>query len=193
MPFAYSDSFSVTAIKDGERRIYNAFIDEKGIPRIALLLQEPCEEEQGLEVGFPVEQRHIDTFKDALKFILPGFDVMPECNVPLPKIEKPTMAGDGWKLYEGHRNSNEKVWLRQGCVLYPVSLDSLKAEIKNPKDPKYQNTMELFGYYFDGQIVIDAPIGTFDITPSRESISYDNKSSEEYLRASQYRDRSACG
>ena len=39
-PFSYTDNFTVTAVKDGRKGIYTAFINEQGVPSIALMMEE---------------------------------------------------------------------------------------------------------------------------------------------------------
>ena len=42
-PFSYTDNFSITAIKNGRKGIYTAFINENGIPSIAQMLGGKCD------------------------------------------------------------------------------------------------------------------------------------------------------
>lgn len=53
-PFSYTDNFTVTAIRDGIKGIYSAFINEQGVPSIAVMMQEPTDEPAGVEVKFSV-------------------------------------------------------------------------------------------------------------------------------------------
>ena len=53
-PFSYTDNFTVTATKNGRRGIYTAFINEQGIPSIALMLEEASSDPAGVEVKFAV-------------------------------------------------------------------------------------------------------------------------------------------
>ena len=46
-PFSYTDNFTVTAIKDGRKGIYTAFINEKSVPSIALMMEEETDEPAG--------------------------------------------------------------------------------------------------------------------------------------------------
>jgi HSP90 family molecular chaperone len=61
-PFAYTEAYTVTAYLDGEARMYNAFIDSNGVPSIALLVQEPTTEPNGIEVSFPVSTADCNSF-----------------------------------------------------------------------------------------------------------------------------------
>jgi hypothetical protein len=164
-PFAYVDSFSVTAILDGEKRVYNAFKDERRIPRIALFVREPTDEENGLEISFAVKQQDIGAFNSAAHRVALGFDVVPDNNLGIQKVELDVaFEGNGWKVVKPDwRSGLQGALVRQGCVLYPVD--------KNALDAVKQS--EAVASLTEETIIIDMPIGTVDITPSRESLSYD--------------------
>lgn len=53
-PFSYTENFTVTAIKDGTKRIYSAFINQEGVPSIAEMSEELTDEDNGVEVKFSV-------------------------------------------------------------------------------------------------------------------------------------------
>ena len=57
-PFSYTENFTVTAIKDGTKRIYSAFINEVGVPSIAEMSEELTDEGNGVEVKFSVTDRY---------------------------------------------------------------------------------------------------------------------------------------
>lgn len=56
-PFSYTDNFTVTAVRNGRRGVYTAFINEHGIPSIALMMEEETDEPNGVEVKFSVNDR----------------------------------------------------------------------------------------------------------------------------------------
>jgi hypothetical protein len=57
-PFSYTENFTVTAIKNGTKRIYSAFINEMGVPSIAEMSQELTDEGNGVEVKFSVTEKY---------------------------------------------------------------------------------------------------------------------------------------
>ena len=60
-PFSYTDNFTVTAIKDGRKGIYSAFINGEGVPSIALMMEEQTDEPAGVEIKFSVNDRTTTT------------------------------------------------------------------------------------------------------------------------------------
>lgn len=57
-PFSYTDNFTVTAVRDGHKGIYSAFINDNGVPSIALMTSEASDEPAGVEVKFSVNDRN---------------------------------------------------------------------------------------------------------------------------------------
>lgn len=165
VPFAYTDSFTITAILNGEKRIYNAFRSE-GIPQMALLVTEPTDEETGLEISFSVRTDDVSAFTQAAKRVLLGFDVVPENNIDVTSSQfEVIISGADWKVVETSQwNVIHGAQVRQGCVLYPVDTGALFANGK--LDDSIRRLV-------DANVIIDMPIGSVDITPSRESLSYD--------------------
>ena len=77
-PFSYIDNFTVTAIKDGRKGIYTAFINEHGIPSIALMMEEETTDPNGVEVRFAVDQRYdFDKFRSEARFVYEYFSLRP--------------------------------------------------------------------------------------------------------------------
>jgi hypothetical protein len=175
-PFAYTDQFSVTAWKDGRKRIYNAYIDEDSIPKISLFHEEDSDEPTGLEISFGVRPSDVDNFLRAAKTTILGFDVPPILTGAPINVEKDigkvTFQGSFWRLYastDRYRSTPITASVRQGCVIYPLDSGALSTEFR-------KRNIDLS--IVESGLIFDVPIGTVDITPSRESLSYDPKTVE---------------
>jgi hypothetical protein len=125
------------------------------------------DEERGLEVSFPVAERDVASFTTAAKRVVFGFPVAPESNMNLlaDSDVEPSMVGDDWKMY--HRDYDlglSGFLVRQGCVLYPVDRAAITNKVES------QAVRALSGE----AIVLDMPIGSVEVTPARESLSYDD-------------------
>lgn len=57
-PFSYTDNFTVVATQNGHKGIYTAFINEQGVPSIALMMSEDTDEPSGVEIKFAVAERY---------------------------------------------------------------------------------------------------------------------------------------
>jgi len=51
-PFSYTENFGVTAVQNGHMGVYTAFINEQGVPSIALMTESATDEPNGVEVQF---------------------------------------------------------------------------------------------------------------------------------------------
>jgi hypothetical protein len=77
-PFSYTDNFTVTAIQGGKKGIYTAFINETGVPSIALMMQEDTDEPAGVEVKFSVNDRYdFDKFAQEARVVYKHFSLRP--------------------------------------------------------------------------------------------------------------------
>lgn len=166
-PFAYTDSFSVTVVLDGEKRFYAAMIGEDYIPMINFMGREDTEEENGVEVSFPVDKSDVHSFAQAARRISHGFAVKPNVTnigasgfASWPEL-KTVMSGNGWVMMDGAIEGYRKqAYARMGCVLYPINANAL-GDIT-------QIEREILGHTF----LIDFAIGDLEITASREELSY---------------------
>ena len=157
-PLAYADTFTVQSTINGERRIYNAFFDEKGMPSIALMSTENSNESNGVKIQIPVKRDDFYKFAEATKKACRFFDVKP--TISGGKIvwnnEVPTFEGDGWRSYESF--NNHECFGVMGGVSYPIDIYKL--------DDKLQNFVRHTG------LVMFFNMGELDFTPSRESLEY---------------------
>ena len=77
-PFSYTDNFTVTAIQNGRKGIYSAFINGEGVPSIALMMEESTNEAAGVEVKFAVEDRYdFDKFRQEARSVYTYFQLRP--------------------------------------------------------------------------------------------------------------------
>lgn len=163
-PFAYTDNFTVTVYLDGSARFYSALLGKDGVPAIHLMGEQSTEEENGVEVAFPVEIADTSAFQQAAFRISHGFDVKPiivnDNSVNWPTLPV-LLEGDGWKLLHGAITGySEKAYARMGPVLYPINANAL--------GDTTQEQRQFLGHTF----VIDFAMGELEITASREELSY---------------------
>lgn len=182
-PFAYTDSFMVTSIYDGVKRIYNAYMDS-GIPTISQFGDgEKTDEPNGLEVTVTVEKKDIASFKDAVRKQLRFFPVKPKVNIPIdwPQVYSNILEVDGFSIFKTTDGLLRGFFIKQGPVAYPVDFEVLFNYYNNnnkrvPEILKHLNSISVNrSYYYSNNgtgAILDMPIGTIEIVPSREGISY---------------------
>ena len=168
-PFAYTDTFSVVSIQDGMKRHYSAVIGKKGIPSIHFFGETETDEEQGVEVSFPIKNEDIRAFRRAAKRVSHGFDVKPAVQAQgedseefegWPELDV-VLSGDGWKILRGNiEGYSSQAYAKMGPVLYPINVNAIE-DLPIEARQLLQTT-----------IVIDFPMGAVEMTPSREALSY---------------------
>lgn len=155
-PFAYTDQFSVENCYNGKKYVYQCFKNELGEPAVALLGTSDTTD-TGIKVSFHVKPHEVYLFEAACMRVLQWFDVAPEINIDVTNLAKSE------EIFRVPEVSNWQIAfrIRMGQVVYTVPNDML--------NPKRFSTL---------RYVVNAPIGSVDITPSRESLEMTNKTKE---------------
>jgi hypothetical protein len=171
-PFSYTRSFTVTAIKDGVERIYNCFINESGIPSVALLNEQKTDAGNGVEVRFAVNNRHeMGEFAQTAQTVYRWFKVKPEIignaiTVPEVKFKERDIA-PGVHILDGRYGRNgyysRECFAMMGNVVYPIKL---------PENGKVEKGIH--NLLMNGNYLFEFNIGDLDVAASREELSYDD-------------------
>lgn len=161
-PFAYTDNFTVTAIKNGRKGIYTAFINEHGVPSIALMFEETTTEPNGVEVKFAVNDRNdFYKFEQEAKYVYTYFSL-------LPVVSNPTNFTFSKAHYEtkdiipgvhSYRNI-DGTFAIMGNIAYPINV------------PNAETNLGDLAYLLKCKLEIHFEIGELDFQASREGLSY---------------------
>ena len=164
--FSYTDNFAVTAVKNGRKGIYTAFIAENGVPSIALMHEEESDEPNGVEIKFSVNEGwDFRKFEDEARQVYQHFKT------------KPVVTGiEGFTPYEtdyeskdivegihsirtrGYRNHSYAI---MGNIAYPIEVPNADTNLGSDLAAMLSCGLEI---HFD--------IGELDIQASREGLSY---------------------
>jgi hypothetical protein len=166
-PFAYTDSFSICAVKDGIKRVYTAHKDDDGKPVVSLLSEDPADEDwqAGVMVTFPVPPEDVSEFISKASNIFRWFKVEPKVLGAKVDVKKPQFHTKGNNFGMGSddtRDQSPRVVMAN--VAYPLNssrLDSL--------EPVCSALLSCGIHLF-------VPTGTVMPTPNREDIQYDKTS-----------------
>lgn len=190
-PFAYANTFTVTAYLDGIKREYCAFLDGDQPPKIALMTSEPSDEPRGISVKVPVEMTDINTFMTEAQELYRAFAVTPKIiNVPdftlaewVPQQIKArlftikTSAGEIHSYistrhyYDKNTSNTNRAVIRMANVDYPLDIQ----QIDNPDlKSKIRRLMS------DGVVIINSG-NILDIPPSRECLEYTSKTKKNLV------------
>jgi hypothetical protein len=160
-PFSYTDNFTVTAVKDGNKGIYSAFINNDGVPSIALMMQEDTTEPAGVEIRFSVEDRYdFDRFAQEASSVFKHFVVKPVVSGRAIQIEKVRYADKdivpGVSLLQDGRVCVAVM----GNIEYPINV------------PSTDKTLGDLVSLFRSPLELQFEIGELDFQASREGLSY---------------------
>lgn len=164
-PFAYTDSFTVISYYEGKKYTY-AMALVNGVPSVVNLGDEPTDEPSGLSVFFTVKEGDNFKFHNKLEqyiAYLPNLNInlLPEGR-NIKKVE-PFHTVDNIRLYDKkiiHYYDDKRLYVKQGQNVY--DLVSIYSDAIRDLNFRY--------ILHDVDIVVEVPIGTLDVTPSREQL-----------------------
>jgi len=161
-PFSYTDNFTVTAVKDGVRGVYSAFINEAGIPSIALMMSDESTDPNGVEIKFSVNTTEDFTkFAYEAKYALTYFKLRPVVTgyngftVTETQYEEKDIIPGVHYLASYHEGS----YAIMGNIRYPIDRDAFK---------EIPTVHKLLGCGLE----LHFEIGELDFQASREGLSY---------------------
>lgn len=170
-PFSYTDQFTVTSVKHGLRTIYNAFINEQGIPNIVEMFSEETTEGNGVEIKLSVKREDYSKFASEVKNQLQYFKVKPtvlNTSIDLFDSEPEYLFNTSAVSIEPSSTGyygTKAITALQGNVGYTLDMDQLRGKI-NP-----ENYLLLTNLY-SNKTLLKFNIGEIGVTASREGVEY---------------------
>jgi hypothetical protein len=165
-PFSYTDNFTVTAIKDGVKGIYTAFINDQGVPSIALMATEETTEPAGVEVKFAVNEYYdFSKFKDEARYVYTYFALRPVIT-GVSNFEFRTVEYDteniipGVHSYKSGSPHGSRSVAIMGNIAYPIEV------------PNTEQALGDLRSLLSCGLELHFAIGELDFQASREGLSY---------------------
>ena len=161
-PFSYTDNFTVTAIKDGRKGIYSAFINGEGVPSIALMMEEQTTDPSGVEVKFSVNDNYdYSKFRDEARHVYTYFKLRPVI-AGSAGFEFRDVAYESKDIIPGvHNYSNgSRSMAIMGNIAYPIEV------------PNSEKNLGQLAQLLNCGLEIHFAIGEVDFQASREGLSY---------------------
>ena len=162
-PFSYTDNFTVTAVKNGIKGVYTAFINEQGVPSIALMAEEETTDPNGVEIRFAVESQYdFNSFCSEAVYVYRTFK------------HKPVVSGNSRFKFDDFdyetkdiipgvhvaKHSGYQSVAIMGNIGYPIRI------------PDSDQTLGDLSYMLRCGLVMEFAIGELDFQASREGLSY---------------------
>lgn len=160
-PFSYTDNFTVTAIKDGRRNVYSAFINGEGVPSIVLMHSEDSTDPNGVEVKFAVDNyRDFYKFAEEAQHVYTYFKLRPVVSGGDSDFEFRNIEYKDKNIIPGvHYTNSRHSRAVMGNIAYPIDL------------PNPEQIGELANLLSCG-LEMHFDIGELDFQASREGLSY---------------------
>lgn len=181
-PFAYTDMFTIRARKNLVERTYTAYIGADGRPTVSMLNEKPTDQHNGVQIKIPVKSGDMGSFKASCEFILSLYD-------PVPHV-----TGSGFQFCVDHQaisrlkdysiifsktlkevtsqlygnGGNSSIFVIMGNVAYPIKLYSLSVTLRS-------DLYSMLSSKYNQTIFIRFPIGSLEISASREALSFDSE------------------
>ena len=160
-PFSYTDNFTVTAIKDGKKGIYSAFINASGVPSIAQMMTEDTDEPAGVEVKMSVNDNYdFSKFRDEARQVYTYFKLRPVVT-GYKDFQFTTMEYETENIVPGvHSYKYGRSVAIMGNIAYPIDIPNT--------DKNLGELRHLLGCGLE----MHFGIGELDFQASREGLSY---------------------
>lgn len=174
-PFSYTDNFTVTSWKNNQKHIYSCYLDEYSEPNIAHIKSIKSDEPSGVQIEFSVKASDFSSFRTEAESVFKYFDITPEftCGT-FPSIVKPDYNNRDWVMTKAGRDYyNRESYAVMGNVAYPLSSDSLGIHKYDPALPG--------SWLLEYGLIVKFPIGALNITPSRESLGYNEATKQTII------------
>ena len=157
--FAYvkrDGAFTVTSWHEGKKTVYACHRNATGFPSVSLMSQSDTDEPSGIKINIPIHASDIGSFVDRTVRTLTYADMPYNIEGTERRPEKPTIIMDRgfWKLVSGGSNT-----IVMGGVGYPIDHHHFTGVA--------HKLLRL------GGIIITAPIGSVELSVSREDLSYE--------------------
>ncbi len=171
----YSNTMTITSIKNGVKTFYNAIIDETKRGKIVKLQSQKTIEETGIEIAIPVNNHDFGVFKQTAFELYKYFKVRPLIKGVTPPPEyinppKPILEGNNWKIDPMIAYTNPKAVVVMGNVPYPLDCGLLKL------------SSFLSSIVSNNNLSFDIDIGSADVSASRESLEYTPKTVDSIVK-----------
>lgn len=176
-PFGVADSFTITSYHGGTKTIYSAFLNDARIPSIAKFASFPSDEENGLEIEVAVNEDNFRTFNKEVNNQLKYFKVKPiirgNSDFAWHPNEEYLYEGTGWKMVAGGNGPR----VVQGQIQYPINTRDM--------GKIYDNASLAVQELLNRSVLFEVAIGDVNIAPSREALSYDDRTSRNIVASAE--------
>lgn len=174
-PFSYTNTFNITSRKNGVEYTYNAYINGSGEPSVSLLSSSPTDKCNGVRISVPVRESDFWQFRTDVIKVISWFHNTPVINNLSDIIDNSNAVRlkELRYFWKHDRYTGDIVTAVMGNVAYVISDVS-------EKFGAHFNSGEL-AFISNNRIFIEFDIGDLDVAASRETISFDEHTTEVFV------------
>lgn len=167
--FTVSDQFTITAIKDGDVRVFLCYKNKMGIPEVALKSKRDTDKGNGVTIRIPVSTKKITLWQREMAEILSCFESLPEGNLNAIKDKLDLLHQEKMEL----RASKEGIVSLNGSGIADIMMGNVVYPIDKPLQyVKCTNMRKMLeGIINVCDIHLVAELGEVSFAPSREALS----------------------
>lgn len=158
-PFILSDSFMVTSIHNGMKHQYIAMLDKEGVPGIKHIGSTQTDERSGMEITIPTTMSAYMLKEKAIN-VYKWFDVPPYIN------------GEQIESVINNDMLNE-------CGWFPIKWNSGVVAVIGGVPYSLGIGRSKLNFLTEDSIAIRVPIGELTLSPSRDTLSFDDATNEK--------------
>lgn len=186
-------SFTITAIKDGIKNVVTMAREENSLGKITPIMQLETDEPNGVEIAIAINSDYKEFAKKVSRvfFTWDKGTVLIDGKPPTESMYDETQympVGNGAYLSVHKQNNNHNsgfynaprggLTINMGGIGYPVEVNQYQHLI----DMARRKGSVSPGKTVDHNMVINVPIGSVDLIPSRESIQWTTRSNEQVAK-----------
>ena len=163
-PLAYTDSFNIKTYLNGKMNLYTLGYNEHGIPELNEFAEYDTDEENGVEISFAVKSEDFSKFSEKAAHVYSFFTVPPTV-AGVTSFETKTftklLEGTNWFMFKESMSHDSYVVM--GNIAYPLSDNDIGVSYSSD-----------YYHIVSGGVVLEVPMGTVSMTPSREALEYND-------------------
>ena len=170
-PLAYADQFNITTYNDGVMTMYALVKNEEGVPELNEFGSWDTDEDTGVEISFAVKEDDFEKFSERAVKVFSYFKNRPEVSgngsFEFKDLGKSVLEGNTWSI---SGKSYADSYVVMGNVAYPVDQYQLEYGTSHRR-------------FLDNSVIMEVPIGSLNVTPSREALEYSKHTIEGIKKA----------
>jgi|11BtaG_2_1085332.scaffolds.fasta_scaffold00070_4 hypothetical protein len=165
--FAYSTQFKITSYKNHQCNTFLARIDENNVGTISKVSSTSTDQSNGVEISIPINANdHSELINKAKKLFL-LWKIKPKINTKIEEVNYHKKTDD-WAIVNKSKTATElfqhSATVFMGNIPYPVNISTLAVNDESVKSVLSCRSLVIF-----------APLGSLDISASREALEYTSK------------------